>query len=255
MLSDYITPGDRLEITVAGVENDEELHLDSNDGEFDIHKSYRTRVYDIMTEDMISVEMPMEKTKLILLPVGGNFDLCFYTRKGLYQCYATVHDRYKSNNIYILEMELTTNLRKFQRREYYRFSCILEMQCRKLNPDEEKKLFNHEVEFIDTDITLEDGLIVDISGGGARFVSDNSYGQGEFILFKFTLDIDGKKREYNLVGQVVLSAKPEGKENYENRIKFVNIDDRERESIIKYIFEEERKLRNRKIEDSSIQQQ
>ena len=32
---------------------------------------------------------------------------------------------------------------------------------------------------------------------------------------------------------------------YENRIQFVNIGNEDRESIIKYIFEEERKKRNR----------
>ena len=252
MLADYITPGDRLEITASEKEGAAFKSGDLGEEEFyDVNKSYRTRVYDLLTDDVISVEMPMDKTKLVLLPVGGSFDLCFYTRRGLYQCYARVIDRYRTNNVYILELQLTTNLRKFQRREYYRFSCVLDMQCRRLLPEEEERMVNHEVEFIDTDILLEDGMIVDISGGGARFVSETQYEVGTFILFEFSLEIDGKPKRYSIIGRVVDSSMPPGRDSYENRIKFININDKDRESIIKYIFEEERKIRNREFERRS----
>ena len=102
MLADYITPGDRLEITASEKDGVALTPVDFGEDEFyDVNKSYRTRVYDLLTDDVISVEMPMDKTKLVLLPVGGSFDLCFYTRKGLYQCYARVIDRYRTNNVYI----------------------------------------------------------------------------------------------------------------------------------------------------------
>ena len=79
------------------------------------------------TSDSIEVQMPIEQTKLILLPVDAEFNMIVYTGAGLYQCFVRVIDRYKSNNIYVLVLELTSNLRKYQRREYYRFSCALEM--------------------------------------------------------------------------------------------------------------------------------
>ena len=125
------------------------------------------------------------------------------------------------------------------------------MRCRRLLPEEEERMVNHEVEFIDTDILLEDGMIVDISGGGARFLSETQYDIGTFILFEFTLDIEGKPKEYSIIGRVVDSSMPPGRESYENRIKFININDKDRESIIKYIFEEERKIRNREFEKRS----
>ena len=93
MLSDYITPGDRVEVKALNP-NTVLTHLESSADEyFDITKTYRTRVYDLLSEDVISIEMPTEKTKLVLLPVGEDFDLCFYTERGLYQCYARVRDR------------------------------------------------------------------------------------------------------------------------------------------------------------------
>ena len=245
MISDYITPGDRVEVKALNP-NTVLAHIKSAADEYyDVTQTYRTRVYDLLSEDVVSIEMPTEKTKLILLPVGEDFDLCFYTAKGLYQCYARVRDRYKTSNVYILEMALTTNLRKFQRREYYRFNCVLDMKARGLSHDEEKQITEHEVEFIDTDMLLDDGVIVDISGGGARFISNSKYEVDSLILFKFKLDIDDSSRDYSLIGKVVASDRPEARDSYENRIKFVGIKNKDRESIIKYIFEEERKIRQR----------
>ena len=80
--------------------------------------------------------MPIEKTKLILLPVDEEFDVYFYTKSGLYQCFAIVKDRYKKENIYILVLELVSNLRKYQRRQYFRLSCALDISTRKLEEEE-----------------------------------------------------------------------------------------------------------------------
>ena len=244
MLSDYIIPGDKIELARARGQV-----AKRSDGSDEPKKAYKSRLYDIRSEDEIEIDMPMEKGHLELLTVGAEYDLCFYAKKGLYQCYARVKDRYKSNNIYICVLELTSALRKFQRREYYRFSCILDMQCRKLS-EEEKKQITESVEFLDTDLTLEDGVIVDISGGGARFVSEMNFEQNTLILFKFSLG-NGKENthKYSIIGRVVLSNPLEGnKGKYENRIQFVNIENREREGIIKYIFEEQRKIRKKENE-------
>ena len=86
---------------------------------------YQSRVLQILSEDTLEISMPMEQTRLILLPVDSEYDMIFFEENSLYQCFARIIDRYKSNNVYVLVMELTSNLRKYQRREYYRFSCAL----------------------------------------------------------------------------------------------------------------------------------
>jgi c-di-GMP-binding flagellar brake protein YcgR len=103
-----------------------------------------------------------------------------------------------------------------------------------------------QVQFIDTDLTFDNGTMVDISGGGARFISQVRYQEGVLIRFVFSLFVNGRVTEYKLVGKVLKSTPIENKEDsYENRIQFVNMVNDDRESIIKYIFEEERKLRHR----------
>ncbi len=243
MLNDYVVPGDRIELRSTKISDNE---YPEEGGMASKGKMLNSKVYDIRSEEEIEIEMPMEKGKLILLSVGAEYDICFYTATGLYQCYSVVKDRYKTSNMYILVMELTSGLRKFQRREYYRFNCVLDMTCRKLSEEEKENYVSRSVEFLDTDLTLENGVIVDISGGGARFVSDQEYDVNEKILFKFSLPVEDKPKTFSVVGRVVKSNPKEGTAGkFENRIKFLSIGSKERENIIRYIFEEERKIRRK----------
>ncbi|MCR5278852.1 MAG: flagellar brake protein, partial [Lachnospiraceae bacterium] len=134
-------------------------------------KKYNSRIYDILSDDRLEVVMPMEKSKLILLPVDGEYDLCLYTNQGIYQCYARIYDRYKSNNVYVLAMELTSNLRRHQRREYYRFGCMLELKVRELKT-EEAQAAEEGKNLIIPGLPLRRAIASDLSGGGMRFVTN-----------------------------------------------------------------------------------
>jgi c-di-GMP-binding flagellar brake protein YcgR len=232
MLSKYIQPGNKLDIQ----------QVDRKDKE---KKTYNTKIYEIITEDRIEIMMPMEKGKLILLPTDGMYDLCFYTDFGLYQCFAKIKDRYKQNNAYLLLLELTSNLRKFQRREYYRFSCALEMGSRPLE-DEEVKSVEKEIIDLTPGLPLQRSVVVDISGGGLRFVANHVYEPDTLIHCNYHLNIEGRHREYNLVGKVLNVQELLTKAGlFEHRVQYVDINTEEREEIIKFIFDEERKNRRK----------
>ena len=70
MLSKYVVPGNRVEIQSAG--------RVKFTGETEKKKAYQTTVYDVVSEDRLEIYMPMEKSKLILLPVDEEFDLYFF---------------------------------------------------------------------------------------------------------------------------------------------------------------------------------
>jgi c-di-GMP-binding flagellar brake protein YcgR len=236
-ISKYVQIGNKIDI--------ESIKKTTDDlGEI-TRKTYRSELYDIESDDIIKIAMPMEQSKIVLLPVDAEYSLCFYTPGGLYQCLARVVERYKSNNLFVLSMELQTDLQKYQRREYYRLNTILDMKSKVID-DNAPGSGLEQVQFIDTDLTFDNGTMVDISGGGARFISKVRYPEGALIRFVFSLFVNGQVTEYKLVGKVLKSTPIENKEDsYENRIQFVNMVNDDRESIIKYIFEEERKLRHR----------
>ncbi|MBQ9580278.1 MAG: glycosyltransferase, partial [Lachnospiraceae bacterium] len=56
--------------------------------------------------------------------------------------------------------------------------------------------------------------------------------------------LEGKTEKFNVCGQILsCTAKKDTVSRYENRLKFIKLDQDSRERIIRFIFEEERKLR------------
>lgn len=245
LLSKYVIPGCRVDIQTIDRSN---IYIQGYAGDNGGgRKSYQSQVIDVLSEDRIEISMPMEKSKLVLLPVDGEYDLYFYSDSGLYQCYARVVDRYKNNSIYVLVFDMISNLRKYQRREYYRFSCALEMNSRQL-AEEELTAMEETGDAMVPHLPLKSSIIVDISGGGLRFVANYAYELHSMILCKYSLLIHGQNKEYNLVGKVLSVKELENRKGvYEHRVQYINVDPAKREEIIKYIFDEERKaLKNQK---------
>jgi c-di-GMP-binding flagellar brake protein YcgR len=238
MLSNFVKEGDRIDLmavdraaTYPGMEQERA-------------KVYTTKIASILTEDTMEILMPMEQTKLILLPVDGEYNIVFYASSGLFQCFARVIDRYKSNNLYIVAMELTSNLRKYQRREYYRFSCALEMCARNLMEEEVQQLEERNPLYLQPNLPIRRSVIVDISGGGLRFMSNQQYEPGSMIYCSYDLLKGGERKKYEVVGKVLAVRELENRPNtYEHRVQYVNINEAVREEIIQFIFEEERKNR------------
>lgn len=240
MLSKYVKPGQKVDL-----EQTSDYRQQAPDED---KKVYYSKVYDILSEDRLEIFMPMEKTKLVLLQVDGLYDLCFYGENGLYQCYARVIDRYKKENAYIVLLELTSELRRFQRREYYRFSCALELRSRVLEKEERKGLEARKENFFVENLPLDKSVIVDISGGGLRFISGKSYEAGDLIYCNYALAGEEKEKTYHLFGKVLSVSELENRKGvYEHRVKYVNMNMGVREEIIRYIFEQERKNRKKEM--------
>ena len=60
MIEKFISPGDKLEMKAIQEDN-------STDAAEEV-KLYKTTVYDVLDDGKIEIVMPMEKTKLVLLP-------------------------------------------------------------------------------------------------------------------------------------------------------------------------------------------
>ena len=239
MFSRFIAEGDKIELRAVERGIDEQPESGG--------RVYNSTVYEIQSEDTIEITMPVEKTKLILLPVDGELDMVFYGKSGLFQCLGRIVDRYKSNNTYLLLVEMITNLRKYQRREYYRLGCSLEMHARSLQEEEVQTIESRQPYTLEQGLPLKQSVIVDISGGGLRFLSTHRYDQGNLLYCCFHLMNGGEHRKCEVVCKVLsvveLGNRPG---TYEHRVQFYDMDPNIREEIIKYIFEEERKTRQKR---------
>lgn len=236
ILSKYISPGNKIQLQKI-------LRMKEDNEE---RKVYDSQVIDIVSDDRIEVSMPFVQSKLVLLPVDGEYNVFFYTQGGLYQCSARVADRYKNNNVFSVLLDLTSNLRKYQRREYYRFSCALEMNSRTLEETEIQAIEGNS-KLLVPELPLQRSIIVDISGGGLRFVSNYAYETDSMILCKYDLWISGESKNFSLIGKVLAVKEVENRPGvYEHRVQYVNMDKENREEIVKYIFDAERKAIQKK---------
>ena len=239
MFSKFISIGDKIELQVVSHEYEEKPDTPV--------RVYHSEVNEIQSEDTIEIKMPMEKTKLILLPIDSEYDMVFYGSSGLFQCLGRIIDRYKSNNTYLLLVEMTSNLRKYQRREFYRLRCALEMHARALREDEIQTVESRMPYSLANDLPLKESVIVDISGGGLPFVSTHAFKQGSLLYCCYHLMNGGEHKKYEVISKVISCIELDNRPGtFEHRVQYYDIDPTEREEIIKYIFEEERKSRQKK---------
>ena len=237
MIVKFISPGDKVEMKST-------VNVVLPDGTKGI-KTYKSSVYDILDEGRLEIVMPKDQTKLVLLPVDGEYDVCFYTHGGMYRADVKIIEIQKINGIYVLVTEMISNLHKYQRREYYRFNCIIEMMAREMTKKETDIYAEGLAELLPQSDMIR-GVIVDISGGGARFVSRQLFRESSMILMRFELPILDMEKSFLLVGRVIYSSEIVNRANeFENRVKFELIDSVTREKIIRYIFNEERKNRKK----------
>ena len=143
-------------------------------------------------------------------------------------------------------MELTSNLKKYQRREYYRYSCSLDMVSRHLEEEEIWAVENKMPYALTQGLPLKKNVIVDISGGGMRFLSKHKYEPESLLYLGFYLPWGEVQKRYEVVGKVLSSRELEKREGtWEHRVEYYGMEKETREEIIRFIFEEERKSRRK----------
>lgn len=212
---------------------------------------YISKIYDILAPDSIQIAMPIYDGKIVPLPVNEKFAACFYTDKGLLQCNVLITSRYKSGNLFFLEVMLLGELKKVQRREYYRYNCVLDARIRTVS-DHEFMVGQPEIQENDPDAPVEimwDNIkILDISGGGAKIASKKHYERNTTIKITFMLLIVDEVAVFDLYARILASNLMKGRDDlYEQRMEFMKISQEDRDKIIRFIFESERVARAKKI--------
>ncbi len=248
MDSNIINIGDKIDVRVL-----HKVEQERKKGQ--MAKVYKSKVQDIKPDDLLEISMPMDRGKMVLLSTGIRYEFIFYTQKGLYRCVAQVKERYKVNNLYMLLIEPKSSLEKFQRREYFRFECAVDMEYMPITEEEaqieeiEELKARHHESFPDEQMRL--GIAVDLSGGGIRFVGEEEVEKGTYLLVRILLGVGENGKLLEIAAWVLSCTKVENnsdtKKNkkYEYRVQFSTEDQEKREMIIKYIFEQERKNRQK----------
>lgn len=208
---------------------------------------YSSRVLDESENDKILVAMPIQEGKVIPLSVGQEFFATFYSKSGLLRCQVVITRRFKKGELFLMEIEQKTNLQKVQRREYFRFDCRLPIKYRILEENERKLVERSEsYEFDEADVEWKDGIMLDLSGGGIRYVSAFKEIPNSFAQVKFQIEIEEQIETIFAFASLLRSEQnPNNTSIYDNRLFFYKMDKVTREKIIHYIFDAQRKTRSK----------
>jgi c-di-GMP-binding flagellar brake protein YcgR len=186
---------------------------------------------------------PIREGVIFPLRIGSFINIYFSVKVAendyhLYKFKAQVIARKIRDGIAMLLIEIESDIIRVQRRQFFRFVHMMPVKYRWLQ-DEKKENDETEAEKV-----YKDTFTIDISGEGICIYTEEKPVNGSKVECILPLDSDGKMI---FRGKIVRVSRcnNEGKFNYENGVSFIDISEREREKLIKFIFDIQRKLRKK----------
>ena len=211
---------------------------------------YKSRVLHVGENGILQITMPVENGKQILLSLDTRYDFLFYSGGGLYQAIGRVRERYKKENICMLDIELKSDLVKYKKRKYFRWPCSMELLYYRLPEETQLKLtqgMECEIRSAPPAGSPASGKAVSLSGGGIRFHTEEKLASGMRLYVEFCLKNETMDKDYRLMAEVTDCRELENRQDarFETYAEFLMQDEGIREEIIRYIFGEEQKMRRR----------
>lgn len=180
------------------------------------------------TSNMMEIHVPFTQGKIYTIHTGAELDVIFLKEKDTYMFKAVVTGRKNTEPIPMLWVKPVSQIEKIERRSFFRMECKLPVRYHIIGSTEEK----------DTEeIQMLDCYTRDISGGGVCLVTEEAYEPGTKIRASLKIG-----KQIGFIGTVVRSVqiREKGKILYEIGVEYKQIENRDREKIISYIFEKQR---------------
>lgn len=244
MVPEIISVGCKVEIRVLQQARREENEVVKS-------KFFVTKVADVdHKKDIIVVTVPIVAGLPKLLEQNLRYDFIFVTEYGLYRAEGQCIGRKKEGEILLNVLALTSKTAKFQRREYYRESCSIPVDFVEISNEVANLGTITEIQkATKNDDTLPDyGTILDISGGGIRYSTPYKVRTDVYNLYLFQIGSEDDKQDIMVIGYVIASEPVKDRTDlYHNRVQFVFKNEKEREKIVQFVFEEQRRKRQNNL--------
>jgi c-di-GMP-binding flagellar brake protein YcgR len=198
-----------------------EINLNANLLVLHDEKYYKSTVQDF-NEDEFIINMPVEDGVYLTLDAGDKIVIDYFSDDGFYYEFDTeVISRVIENKMPMYKLSRPEKAIKIQRRNFFRVSLTEHAMYREKDNDE-----------------WDDGLLLDLSGGGLRIKVKEKSSLGEVIIFKILCE----NTYYEVIGMTVRCDKSQDGE-YIWGIEFREIDERKRDKIVQKVFSVMRKQR------------
>ncbi len=209
--------------------------------------SYKTRLEIIDSNNEMFLSFPMVAGQYVKIPKLDNYIFVFYTDIGLFAFKGAVEKYVKIDGLPYVKINLLDKGKKVQRREFFRYEYTTQIEFSVISDKKtaEDKLLDDLLQGLVDDAlddTLDDTFIAitkDIGAGGLRFVTNEYVEVGTNIRVHFTVG------ENTIIVDAVTLAEcslENEKYKYQIRCKFTNMTEIDKEKIVTFIFNEQRKM-------------
>ncbi|MCM8710987.1 PilZ domain-containing protein [Clostridium sp. SYSU_GA19001] len=186
---------------------------------------YKSRIEDVHN-DFISIGIPIREGEYIPLRKGEIIEVIYYYRGSCYKFNTVVVDR-TAGKIPTIQLAYPKEVFKIQRRKYVRVPIVYSILYSK-----EKQLSYDKSEKINMESNLFKATMVDLSGGGLKIKLKDELKVGDILKMHIPIGTE----EIIVKGSVVRFEKDEVNRINISGISFIDLEDRIREKIIRFIF-------------------
>ncbi|MDF2986654.1 MAG: putative glycosyltransferase [Eubacterium sp.] len=204
--------------------------VDPIDGKLDI--GFVSQLEGIIDVNTLRISAPIFEAKIYPVRVNSRIEgYMFCKANQIFRIAGVVTDRLIIDDIALLDVFVTENPERMQRRQFYRFDCKVPVTF--IVPDGEEPEVHYEI----------DGYTLDISGGGISAVTDRALAAD--LIVSGILKLDTYELEFQ--GKVIRCRKEIilDELKYISSIGFIDLEYKERENIVSFIFNQQRELLKR----------
>lgn len=207
-------------------------------------------VQEITEDGLLILSAPTYRGMMVPLLPGELLHVLYYRQSGMFSFIARLVRRFQEQELDLIELDLKSPISKYQRRDFVRLSTVLPVTLRLIaaperlvdrTVDEVLRLI-YDQRYVGIPRPLLEGeevykcYTLDLSGGGAQFSTNESFENGSLMECTFHTG----SGDLTVDGQIVrVDVNRNESPQYRMGVHFVNIDERIRRKIIKFIFEEQ----------------
>ena len=216
-----------------------------------------SNVQEITREGTLVISAPTFRSTRVPVKADDLLNMIYYRASGMFSFIAAVTRIFDEGSLSLMEVEIRSPISKYQRRDFVRFETVIPLSLVTLASPEA-------VKNMPVDDTLRmiydrrfsgsarpgstppvEALSLDISGGGLRFACRQDFERDTLIECTLMLSEESSITADAIVVRNDINR--EGGARFHIGCRFVNIEERIRRRIIKYIFEEQVKRRQKSM--------
>ncbi|HHU76958.1 MAG TPA: hypothetical protein GXZ24_08730 [Firmicutes bacterium] len=207
----------------------------------DTKEIYYKSIIQEVNRDNIAIGIPMGNRGQLYLYKG---DICTFRilhKDAHYYFKSKILGRKRSGRILLYLIDWPEEVKRIQKRAYFRFPCSIEIfywilpTSETANKQESKQSpFEKIIEPLGPP---QKAIMADISGGGLQMVTNQKIPRGNVLALRIPMQSKNEKKTFELQGKIVwASTQDKAAKIYRQAAEFINIREAQREEIIRFIF-------------------